>query len=67
MRYRYLVDARNLRGIQNGFVDSASPEVFFIVAAVSQYLGAALAFSIFDNLGTSTVATLRVLLSLIHI
>tara|TARA_B100000700_G_C14877330_1_gene776308 strand:- start:186 stop:986 length:801 start_codon:yes stop_codon:yes gene_type:complete len=33
----------------------------FIVAAVSQYLGAALAFSIFDNLGTSTVATLRVL------
>ncbi len=61
MRYRYLVDARNLRGIQNGFVDSTSPEVFFIVAAVSQYLGAALAFSIFDNLGTSTVATLRVL------
>ena len=61
MRYRYLVDARNLRGIQNGFGDSASPEVFFIVAAVSQYLGAALAFSIFDNLGTSTVATLRVL------
>jgi len=61
MRYRYLVDARNLRGIQNGFVDSASPEVLFIVAAVSQYLGAALAFSIFDNLGTSTVATLRVL------
>ena len=55
------MDARNLRGIQNGFVDSASPEVFFIVAAVSQYLGAALAFSIFDNLGTSTVATLRVL------
>ena len=50
-----------MRGIQNGFVDSASPEVFFIVAAVSQYLGAALAFSIFDNLGTSTVATLRVL------
>ena len=61
MRYRYLVDARNLRGIQNGLTDSASPEVFFIVAAVSQYLGAALAFSIFDNLGTSTVATLRVL------
>ena len=53
--------ARNLRGIQNGLTDSASPEVLFIVAAVSQYLGAALAFSIFDNLGTSTVATLRVL------
>ena len=61
MRYRYLVGARNLRGIQNGLTDSASPEVLFIVAAVSQYLGAALAFSIFDNLGTSTVATLRVL------
>ncbi len=61
MRYRYLVDARNLRGIQNGLTDSASPEVLFIVAAISQYLGAALAFSIFDNLGTSTVATLRVL------
>ena len=61
MRYRYLVGARNLRGIQNGLIDSASPEVLFIVAAVSQYLGAALAFSIFDNLGTSTVATLRVL------
>ena len=68
MRYRYLVDARNLRGIQNGLTDSASPEVLFIVAAVSQYLGAALAFSIFDNLGTSTVATLRVLgAALIHI
>ena len=53
--------ARNFRGIQNGLLDSASPEVLFIVAAVSQYLGAALAFSIFDNLGTSTVATLRVL------
>ena len=61
MRYRYLVGARNLRGIQNGLIDSASPEVLFIVAAVSQYLGAALAFSIFDDLGTSTVATLRVL------
>ncbi|MFL2697475.1 MAG: EamA family transporter [Acidimicrobiales bacterium] len=55
------MDARNLRGIQNGLTDSASPEVLFIVAAISQYLGAALAFSIFDNLGTSTVATLRVL------
>ena len=53
--------ARNFRGIQNELLDSASPEVLFIVAAVSQYLGAALAFSIFDNLGTSTVATLRVL------
>ena len=61
MRYRYLVDARNLRGIQNGLTDSASPEVLFIVAAVSQYLGAALAFSIFYNLGASTVATLGVL------
>ena len=53
--------ARNSRGIQNDLINSASPEVLFIVAAVSQYLGAALAFSIFDNLGTSTVATLRVL------
>mgnify|MGYP001365797144 CR=1 FL=1 len=61
MRYRYLVGARNSRGIQNDLINSASPEVLFIVAAVSQYLGAALAFSIFDNLGTSTVATLRVL------
>ncbi|MBN39336.1 MAG: EamA family transporter [Acidimicrobiaceae bacterium] len=61
MRYRYLVGARNLKGIQNGLIDSASPEVLFIVAAVSQYLGAALAFSIFDDLGTTTVATLRVL------
>tara|TARA_B100000945_G_scaffold52523_1_gene38017 strand:- start:2000 stop:2863 length:864 start_codon:yes stop_codon:yes gene_type:complete len=55
------VGARNLKGIQNGLIDSASPEVLFIVAAVSQYLGAALAFSIFDDLGTTTVATLRVL------
>tara|TARA_B100000686_G_scaffold347656_1_gene436836 strand:- start:5143 stop:5976 length:834 start_codon:yes stop_codon:yes gene_type:complete len=40
---------------------SAPPEFLFVVAAISQYLGAALAFSIFDNLGASMVATLRVI------
>lgn len=59
--YRYLVGSRNFRGIQKRLIDSASPEVLFIIGAISQYMGAALAFSIFDNLGASLVATLRVL------
>ena len=40
---------------------STPPEFLFVVGAISQYLGAALAFSIFDNLGASMVATLRVI------
>ncbi len=47
--------------MQKRLIDSASPEVLFIIGAISQYMGAALAFSIFDNLGASLVATLRVL------
>lgn len=37
-----------------------SPEALFAVGAVSQYLGAATAFKLFDDLGPSTVALLRV-------
>ncbi len=37
-----------------------SPEALFAVGAVSQYLGAATAFELFDELGPSTVALLRV-------
>lgn len=37
-----------------------SPEALFAVGAVSQYLGAATAFELFDELGPGTVALLRV-------
>ena len=37
-----------------------SPEALFTVGAVSQYLGAATAFELFDELGPGTVALLRV-------
>ncbi|WP_419842873.1 EamA family transporter [Candidatus Poriferisodalis sp.] len=37
-----------------------SPEALFTVGAVSQYLGAATAFTLFDELGAGTVALLRV-------
>lgn len=38
-----------------------SPEALFTVGAVSQYLGAATAFELFDEMGPGTVALLRVL------
>jgi len=37
-----------------------SPEALFAVGAVSQYLGAATAFELFDDMGPGTVALLRV-------
>ena len=37
-----------------------SPEALFTIGAVSQYLGAATAFELFDELGPGTVALLRV-------
>jgi len=37
-----------------------SPEALFAVGAVSQYLGAATAFELFDEMGPGTVALLRV-------
>ncbi|MEG3586500.1 MAG: EamA family transporter [Actinomycetota bacterium] len=40
---------------------STPPELLFVFGAISQYLGAALAFSLFDDLGVGMVATLRVI------
>ena len=40
---------------------STPPELMFVLGAISQYLGAALAFSLFDDLGVGMVATLRVI------
>ncbi len=59
--YRYLVSSQSYRKGITSFTDSAAPEFLFVCGAVSQYLGAALAYSLFDNLGTSLVATLRVI------
>jgi len=59
--YRYLVGSVSYRGNQGGLTGSTPPEFLFVLGAISQYLGAALAFSIFDNLGASMVATLRVI------
>ena len=47
--------------INSEFVSSAPPEFLFICGAISQYLGAALAYSLFDDVGTPLVATLRVI------
>lgn len=41
-------------------ISTISPEALFAVGAVSQYLGAATAFTLFDELGPGTVALLRV-------
>lgn len=41
-------------------VSDGKPEALFAVGAVSQYLGAALAFSLFDDVGVAPVAWLRV-------
>ena len=42
-------------------MSSAPPEFLFICGAISQYLGAALAYSLFEDVGTPLVATLRVI------
>ncbi|MEE2682988.1 MAG: EamA family transporter [Actinomycetota bacterium] len=53
--------SESYRGEHNKFPVPTHPEFLFVLGAISQYLGAALAFSIFDDLGASMVATLRVL------
>ena len=42
-------------------VGAAPPELFFILGAISQYLGAAVAVGLFDELPPGTVALVRVL------
>jgi len=42
-------------------VDHAPPELFFVFSAVAQYLGAAIAVRLFDDIDPATVAWLRVL------
>ena len=59
--YRYLVSFDRSKIINSEFASSAPPEFLFICGAISQYLGAALAYSLFDDIGTSLVATLRVI------
>ena len=59
--YRYLVSFDRSKIINSEFVSSAPPELLFICGAISQYLGAALAYSLFDDIGTPLVATLRVI------
>ncbi len=46
---------------QEYLLGSTPPELFFVLGAISQYLGAALAFSLFDDLGVGMVAVLRVI------
>lgn len=43
------------------FVHHAPPELFFILSAVAQYVGAVIAIKLFDDLAPATVAWLRVL------
>ena len=55
------MSSQHYRNLINGFTPSSSPEFLFVCGAISQYLGAALAYSLFDRVGTSLVATLRVI------
>jgi inner membrane transporter RhtA len=41
------------------YLDSATPEALFVLSAVSQYIGAAIAVGIFDEVEPQTVAWLR--------
>ena len=45
----------------HGALDRFSPEALFVVSGISQYTGAVIAVSLFDDLGPATVAWLRVL------
>lgn len=55
-----MTSSRNIKKTQS-IVNTSPPETLFILGAVSQYVGAAIAFNLFDTLGVSTVAILRVL------
>ena len=43
------------------YLDTATPEALFVLSAVSQYVGASIAVSVFDEVEPRTVAWLRVL------
>lgn len=43
------------------YLDTATPEALFVLSALSQYIGAAIAVSIFDEVEPQTVAWLRVI------
>ena len=43
------------------YLDTATPEALFVLSAVSQYVGAAIAVSVFDEVEPQTVAWLRVI------
>lgn len=50
-----------MTGRAEGALDRFSPEALFVVSGISQYTGAVIAVSLFDDLGPATVAWLRVL------
>jgi inner membrane transporter RhtA len=49
------------RAVDGALLDRFSPEALFVVSGISQYTGAVIAVSLFDDLGPATVAWLRVL------
>lgn len=48
------------RAADGALLDRFSPEALFVVSGISQYTGAVIAVSLFDDLGPATVAWLRV-------
>jgi inner membrane transporter RhtA len=42
------------------YLDTATPEALFVLSAISQYVGASIAISVFDEVAPRTVAWLRV-------
>lgn len=50
---------RSRPGPVGRYLDTASPEALFVLSGVAQYVGAAIAISVFDEVSPATVAWLR--------
>jgi inner membrane transporter RhtA len=50
-----------LSSSDSNWLDRFSPEALFVFSGISQYTGAVIAVSLFDELGAGTVAWLRVI------
>ena len=50
-----------MTGRAEGALDRFSPEALFVVSGISQYTGAVIAVSLFDDVSPATMALLRVI------
>jgi inner membrane transporter RhtA len=65
LRLTRTVDPARVPGARGGpvtrYLETATPEALFVVSAVSQYVGASIAVSLFDEVAPETVAWFRVI------